>query len=976
PVTVPPEPAARIGKLTVTGSIDPAQRLEGLLARLAPTGAFFVPAGPSDTAGAPVSTVGRIALVLERLGYGHEITTATVGSAGAPVVDLRIQLRAADRIRHIFIVGNWPLRQEDIIRRLTLRPGQALPDPGPARDSRMEEERLSVVDFLRDRGYFDAHVRFELRSNQTVPTPVSLVVWITLGRGYQIDPIRVAGNRAINTNDVEDRFRHQDWRTLWLLRLPFDRALLRQDLKGLTDQYRKLGFAQARVSEQIKVESATSRVQLSLSILERKRVVVTFEGNRQYTEAELRDTLTIFSQGSYSSFETQKSADAIAQLYRGKGYMFAAVTWRSDGSDANEHRIRFTVTEGPRLRVRDVAFVVASAGGKGKSPGTLADVVTVKTFPLLGIIGIGEGGYASLRQLELDVERLVAFYAADGYPGTTVRCEIAPAPNQYFPLAEATERKEAFARSSQLFVRFVINEAPRINIAAIGFEVASGEVLPVAEETLRDALDGKPGKPLRPEVIRTDAERLRRLLGDAGYPGAVVEPSPVDLPSGGKGITYQVQLGPPKRVGPLFLRGNFFTREQTIRRWSLLREGDPLTVTNLERTRRNLALIQVLNNPNPVSLLQEAEIDGVVPVLVEVEERYDHLGVVRVGGGASTDQAQNDSLPFYGALGYEHRNLFGQSWLLSARAEIGRSRTDVNSEFSYPRFLGTLLRLRLTGSYLRQLTVRLGDLRAGGGTIGLARELFPGVDLAFHYALRSTNRTEFLLRGAGPDSEQESVTINTVVGAFGLALEWQRLDSPLVPTRGFKLQASIEVSRPSFSFGYGDDSFIKARLGTLNVIPLSRRIHLRHTFRYDQGFPLGGASLLPKVERFFAGGDTTLRGFALDSARTDVIRAEVAPGVAFVKDRPLGGSLRMLENLDLQFQIAGPWFASLFVDTGVVADAFDGLSASAFRHGAGIAPVVIRLPIGDLSVAWAWPLDPAPGDSAGGRVHFNVGLMF
>ena len=98
--------------------------------------------------------------------------------------------------------------------------------------------------------------------------------------------------------------------------------------------------------------------------------------------------------------------------------------------------------------------------------------------------------------------------------------------------------------------------------------------------------------------------------------------------------------------------------------------------------------------------------------------------------------------------------------------------------------------------------------------------------------------------------------------------------------------------------------------------------------------------------------------------------------MAFVKDRPLGGSLRILLNLDLQYQIAGPWFASVFVDSGVLTDSLDGLPASAFRHGAGIAPIVIRLPIGDLSVAWAWPLDPGPGDATGGRVHFNVGLMF
>jgi outer membrane protein assembly factor BamA len=361
-----------------------------------------------------------------------------------------------------------------------------------------------------------------------------------------------------------------------------------------------------------------------------------------------------------------------------------------------------------------------------------------------------------------------------------------------------------------------------------------------------------------------------------------------------------------------------------------------------------------------------------------VEERHDHSGVVRVGGGASTEQSEPGSFPLgaYAALGYEHRNLFGQSWLWTSRAELGRSLTRVSSDFNNPRFFDSLFRLRLTGSYLRQNTVRLGDLRSGTGTVGLERELTSGLDLSFHYRLSSTVRTEYLLRGGGPDGEQETVAIGTVVGAFGLVLEWQRLDSPLVPTRGFKLQAGIEWANPRLSARYGEDTFLKATVRTLNVVPVSRRVSVRYSLRYDQGFPLGGASLLPKVERFFAGGDTTLRGFELDRARTDDVQAESVPGLTIAQHRPLGGSLRILQNLDLQIEILGAWFGGLFIDSGVVADAFDGLSPQSFRHGAGIAPLVVKLPIGDLSIAWAWPLDPKSGDSASGRLHFNVGLMY
>jgi outer membrane translocation and assembly module TamA len=133
---------------------------------------------------------------------------------------------------------------------------------------------------------------------------------------------------------------------------------------------------------------------------------------------------------------------------------------------------------------------------------------------------------------------------------------------------------------------------------------------------------------------------------------------------------------------------------------------------------------------------------------------------------------------------------------------------------------------------------------------------------------------------------------------------------------------------------------------------------------------------LPKVERFFAGGDTTIRGFELDRARTEVIRSSLSPGVNAVQYRPVGGSLRILHNIDLQFPILRPWYGAVFLDTGVVADSFDGLGAARFRHGVGISPLLVKLPIGDISLSWAWPLDPQPGDTPIGRLHFNVGLMF
>ena len=52
---------------------------------------------------------------------------------------------------------------------------------------------------------------------------------------------------------------------------------------------------------------------------------------------------------------------------------------------------------------------------------------------------------------------------------------------------------------------------------------------------------------------------------------------------------------------------------------------------------------------------------------------------------------------------------------------------------------------------------------------------------------------------------------------------------------------------------------------------------LRADLRYDQGIPLGGAVLLPEVERFFAGGDSTVRGYDDDRLATELVQVGVPP---------------------------------------------------------------------------------------------------
>jgi len=972
---------------TVEGAIDPTGTIEALVDGFAGKGTPFVPSGDADRVGMPIGTIPRLKHILQVIGYAAEIEPMKTARG----VQLKIKLHAFDRVRRIFVSGNQPnilggIRQEEIIGKLSIRPGMKLPSPGPDRDAFIATEADHVRDYLRSQGYWEATVRIEQHDDGNLPAGVSLLVRVNIGPAYPLGPLKITGATALLTDDIADSFRHGKWYSMWILPQPFRRSVLRQDIASLVAHYRRIGFPGVRIQDDFDPETSLDReaknVRLAVEIRERKHVEVAFEGNQTRSAGTLLDYLTLLAHGAYDDVEATASAAAIEHAYHENGHMLVKVTWRRERLSDQSDRLVFVIDEGPLLKVRGVSF----EGNRAMSSDVLADRVRTHVYPFLGVLGLGEGGFASLRQLELDVQGLAEHYAAVGYPNTKVRAEIAPMPGPWRPLPTTIDHADeaTWRNADSLYVRFIIEEAPLVWVAAMEFQcVVSGESLPREEDFFMDSLRTVLGAPYQPAFIKRDENRIKRALGDLGYRYAQVEAKTTQH-GDQMHVAWQVKLGPQVRVGPIFIRGNFLTTDQTIRTWAELRTGDILTTRGMERAQRNLALIQLFNNPNPVSFPGVGVNDPVVPMVVEVEERHDHWGVVRVGGGASTDQASpGSSFPLggYGTLGYEHRNLFGHGWTLTSLVAAGSSLTNFTSSFLNPRFLGTLFRMEIIGGYLKQSTLRLGDVHSGSGSFGFSREMYPGIDANVRYNLRNTSRTELLMRGAapGPFEDQTTVRISTFVSSLSAGVEWHRLDHVLVPSRGFKVAAGVEVALPALSFDVGQDTFVKLYGHGLSVVPLLPWLSLRYSIRYDQGLPIGGPALLPKVERYFAGGDTTIRGYALDHALTETISA---PGVVFgnasvnyVQYRPLGGNLRILQNIDLQFPISAPLYGSIFLDSGMVGYSLDGISAMDFRHGIGFSPLLIKLPVGDLSLSFAIPLNRRPGDDTW-RTHFNVGLMF
>jgi outer membrane translocation and assembly module TamA len=128
---------------------------------------------------------------------------------------------------------------------------------------------------------------------------------------------------------------------------------------------------------------------------------------------------------------------------------------------------------------------------------------------------------------------------------------------------------------------------------------------------------------------------------------------------------------------------------------------------------------------------------------------------------------------------------------------------------------------------------------------------------------------------------------------------------------------------------------------------------------------------LPASERFFAGGDTTIRGFDQDSVGE--------PKTISPSGFPRGGNAVLILNGELRTPVWGDFGAAFFVDGGNVFERVTDFSASELRGAAGFG-LRYKLPFGSLGsvrLDIGYKLDKRATDTGRRHViHFAIGQAF
>lgn len=873
-------------------------------------------------------------------------------------VRVRYLLFPSHPVDRVEFRGSLGLPEAEVQRVITERFGRA-PAAG-----RIAEAADLLRRTYRNRGYASARIVSRVEETHD-PDRATLIFEIDAGRRARIADVRLlqldedAGTTTIGTPDI----RVGD---------PYDADEVNAKLQDWADSLKARGFYEARASHAGDIDPSSGDAYVRVNIARGPRVDVAFAGDP--LPADQRDRLVpVRAEGSADEDLLEDARVAIEQYLRARGYRDAAAPYtRTETPGALT--ITFTVTRGPRYSVEAVRI----SGNTAVSAGELED-----------LLGIRRGEPFVRATMNERAAAIQNVYRARGYTRAKV-----DAVESVLPGAADSDRR--------VEVQVGITEGPRTQVRSVTFE---GHTV-LGEAQLRALASTAPGAVYSQGDVINGRDRIELEYRNRGYETANVTTavsSPDDETQAD--IRYTIVEGPQSIVDHIIVFGNERTSTDTIMDELLFREGEPLGYSALVNSRARLAALGLFRRVDIQPLQQTSESRR--DVLVQVEEA--DPTTLGFGGGleggyrlradeeGGTPDERLELAP-RGFFEIGRRNLWGKNRAVNLFTRVSLRSTDVlvreelqptaagrtesNPGFNEFRVVGTFREPRLFGSRADLLVTGIVE-QAIRTTFNFSRRIAraeSGMRLPQGFGLTgrySFERTE-LFDEIFTEAEKPRVDVffpQVRISKFAGSLIRDTRDEPLDASRG--LFAIVDGDLAARAIG-SEVGFLKmfAQTSWYYQLPSRRRMILATSGRigaaraFTREVPGEELQELPASERFFAGGDTTVRGFSLDRLGH--------PATISASGFPLGGNSVVILNGELRVNVTGLWQAVGFVDAGNVFPRASDLDLTDLRPAAGVGVRYSRF--GTIRLDWGFNLrrrELVPGTLERGHVfHISLGQAF
>jgi outer membrane protein assembly factor BamA len=795
------------------------------------------------------------------------------------------------------------------------------------RKSAVTEALERLKETLREEGLYLAEVSAEELPHAETHE-MDIVVHVKPGPRARVQAIRLKNNTEYRDAEILSRLKMRSGREITAARLQ----------RG-TDRIRKFLVKKGHLSARAAVrrgeyDAVKSTIPLDLDVTEGPRVRVAVTGAK-FSKGDLKKLMPVYQEGAVDADLLEEGKRNLQERLERDGYFDAEVDYETDthevkgngkGWQGTEEIITYTVKRGERHKLVGIEI----AGNK-----YFDEELLRSRLQIFGGAFASRGRF-SRRLVESDAQSMRLLYLANGFLDAKVEYQI---------------EDDYKGKEDDLFIRFKVQEGKQTRVASLSIE----GVHAFKEEELLGVIGSSPGQPYSEFGVTTDRDNILALYFNEGFPEASfsstaehVEANAASTGGATNGISskdtgqkdskptfeqadavrlvYRIQEGPQTRARRIFISGYEHTRPGVIRREIHIKSNEPLRQGDVVESQRRLYNLGVFNRvtiepQNPAGTNPDKDI----AVLVEEAKRY----TVAYGGGFEVQRLASTTNPTGGQVQAAPRGILEVSKLnLTGRADSlsfklrgstlqGRAllgyfvpNTFGNSHFSF----------QATVFAEKTRDINTFTEQRYEGSVQLTEQVSPLTTLLYRYAFRKVLVSNLNI----PTQEIPLFQQPTLISQFGVTWFRDSRDNPADATKGSFNSADFSDAD---TYWGSSASFLRFFLQNSTYYPIKRRFSFARSTRLgilmpyrdtvSLTFPAPSTPPLPTViplpERFFAGGGTSLRGFALNQA---------GPRDA-VTGFPVGGQALLILNQEFRFPMRLPFLGTslggaIFYDGGNV----------------------------------------------------------
>jgi translocation and assembly module TamA len=527
----------------------------------------------------------------------------------------------------------------------------------------------------------------------------------------------------------------------------------------------------------------------------------------------------------------------------------------------------------------------------------------------------------------------------------------------YMAAQVRTERESAQGTDARPRVRVTALPGVRTQIAGVtlqvsgplGDEAAAGDNAAQAlVEQWRGAWVLPAGRPFSNSAWRDAKNNALARLRGAGYAAATWQDTAadVDADSARATLALTVSSGPRFHAGEMVIEGLERQDAKSVRNLADFSTGAAITEQRLLDYQERIQRSGLFEG---VSVTLDADPAQAAAATINVRVKEAPLQQATFGVGVSANSGARVSVE------HVHRRIGGLRATLRNKLEWGTKRT---------LYEGELASHALEGIYRNLLGGAWESIESDSDRVASAR-----VRLGRAYETQRQERLWFVqleqVRVRPFDTStaaSASTRTNTTAATLNFNGTWRDLDSIVLPTRGTSFAFESGAGRVLSADASGPVQPKSGPFARLHVRaqwwqPFGDRWYAQARIEAGQVFARDEVEV-PETQRFRAGGDDSVRGYAWRSLTPQVGGVDVGGRVVAT------GSIEIAHPVSEK--LPSVWWAA-FVDAGRAAERWNGFSPA---WGAGVG------------VRWRSPVGPLRADVAYGdeeqrwRLHFSVGIAF